>query len=187
MLFLLLWISAFLTSFLVLIGTLSTIFSPLAGLIGIRKAKREKLPFSLSFTMLCALYAALFIFPWIYMMAGMSNRYPYRWVIVLSYIFLYSVWLIGPIFLINMYGFQIYNQNPVVSHYTRIGCFILICSTWVVSLFRLATRPSSNRVRYVPGIMYVTPFAGLFVSLVFVLIDFYVIPQFVTDWFVSYP
>ena len=184
---LLVFASMFLILIMYLVAILSVIFSPLGGLMSVRKAEREELPFSMKLAITSALYSALFIFPWVYMMAGMSNRYPHRIVIQIFYVFLYATWLLGPIFLIYMGEFHIFEHGGPIPFYTRITFLIVNVSMWVISLYLLIYRRGVNTAKYIPNIVYMTPFICLFFSTIYTLFDVYIIPRFVSDWWYSNP
>ena len=162
---------------------LSLIWTPFAILLSALIAKRKDLP-SVQHALLGGMYAILFIFPWIYMTAGMYNRYPSKTIVTIYYAVIYIVWLLGPVMFI---GFMIIatEEQYFFQFGVRIGVIILSLLMWGISFWNVLCASFENRTskeKHMIGYVYIAPFLYFFISSTLLILDYVVMPYFISGW-----
>ena len=162
---------------------LSFIWTPFAILISGLIARRKGLS-SIRYALLSGMHAILFIFPWIYVTAGMYSRYPSRTIINIYYAVIYILWLLVPVMLA---GFRIIitEEQYFFQSSARIGVIILSLLMWGISFWNILCASFENRSsrnQYILDYVYVAPSLYFFVSCILLILDYIVMPYFISDW-----
>lgn len=120
------------------------IWMPFAAFISWRIAKGRALP-PTRYAIAGAIYYALFLFPWFYLVATQRGKSVSNGILRLAYILLYAIWMIGPIFSVaSSYGIDtsipdhpIYGTDDYEQHGIVLGSLALMLFAWILSLVNL--------------------------------------------------
>ena len=112
--------------------------SPFAALVSRRMAQDRGMPPN-RYTIAGALYSSLALFPWFYLIAYQYGKPVPNSIVRLCYVFLYAVWLVGPIMGLGvLLMFEIdtpRSQSHIVA--VHIGAVVLMIIAWTISLTKL--------------------------------------------------